>query len=213
MLLTATAEAMGGEIKPVTAALLASDLEPYPLEDIERALCACRGRGHSRLTLSDIKECLHEGDGRPGADEAWALIPKDEAGSVVWCDEMARAWGVVSALYADGDKVGARVAFRGAYERMVADARRDSVAVHWWASLGSDCAGREDALRQAVEAKRLTADVVKPLLPAPRDAGPVGDALFGGAPLRLEDLAPEDRDRARRHIGNLRAILAGRAAT
>lgn len=88
------------------------------------------------------------------ADEAWAIaLPAfDEHRTVVWTDEMSRAFAVVRPLLEAGDKVGARMAFRDAYRRMVGE--RDG-PWRWRASLGHDEAMRAAAIAEAVQLGRL----------------------------------------------------------
>lgn len=96
-------------------------------------------------------------DGRPGAEEAWAtaLRGADESTSIVWSAEMAEAWGIARPVFAAGDEVGARMAFREAYERLVGDARRKREPVAWSASLGFDAEERERALSEAAARGRI----------------------------------------------------------
>ena len=87
-------------------------------------------------------------DDRLGADEAWALAVKsrDERASVVWTDEIAEAWGIARSVLELGDEIGARVAFRDAYSRIIAAARTNGSSPQWFASLGHDPEGRAQAL-------------------------------------------------------------------
>lgn len=88
------------------------------------------------------------GDDRPGADEAWAIAVKgmDESASIVWTTETAEAWGIARPVMDIGDEVGARVAFRDAYQRLVARSKAAGVGVQWFASLGHDPAQRDAAI-------------------------------------------------------------------
>lgn len=115
-------------------------------------------------------------DGRPGAEEAWAIAVRgvDETETVVWTAEMAEAWGVARSVHATGDEVGARMAFREAYGRLVETARRHRQPVQWAVTEGHDAQRRQVAIAAAVQAGRLPASAL-PELPAPR--GPV--ALLG----------------------------------
>lgn len=115
-------------------------------------------------------------DGRPGAEEAWAIAVAgaDEEATIVWTNEMAEAWGIARAVLHAGDQVGARMAFREAYERLVELARRARRPCVWSASLGYDGAAREVAIEEAVQRGRLArADyprlppIAPELLPAP----------------------------------------------
>lgn len=119
-------------------------------------------------------------DGRLGADEAWAIAVRsaDEALTIVWTHEIAQAWGIVRSIFNLGDEVGARVAFRDAYNRLVGEARRDGNPVQWSIALGLDKRLQADEINAAIAVGRL---------PAPerlRVEGPAAsiDQLAGGAP-------------------------------
>lgn len=148
-----TAELCGRVFTPAAAAVFVDDLGGYPEEQILGALRRCRREVRGVLTVQDVLSRID--DGRPGPDEAWAMIPQDEAASCVWTDEMAKAWGVARHLMREGDRVGARMAFRDAYTRMVAEARDQGVAPNWTPSLGHDKVGRAEALEDAVSKGRL----------------------------------------------------------
>jgi len=98
-------------------------------------------------------------DGRPGAEEAWAisLAANDEHDTVVWTHECAQAWGAASPILALGDEVGARMAFKETYTRLVTDARNRREPVAWDVSEGFDKDRRRIAVSQAVEAGRIPA--------------------------------------------------------
>lgn len=111
-------------------------------------------------------------DKRPGADEAWsiALGAADEAKTIVWTDEVAQAWQAARVVLDGGDKVGARMAFRDTYERLVAEARKAGKPVTWSASLGQNPAERDEALMLAHAAGLLPAPEKLVQLPAPDHA-------------------------------------------
>ena len=92
-------------------------------------------------------------DGRPGPEEAWAiaLTGADERATIVWTDEMAQAWGLAQPVLHGGDQVGARMAFREAYGRLVDAARRAGRYVTWCPSFGHDLIGRDEAIDRAVQ--------------------------------------------------------------
>lgn len=96
-------------------------------------------------------------DGRPGADEAWAMIPRDEYVSVVMTEEMAKAYGIAKPLLDEGDQVAARMAFKDAYSRIVEQNKMAGIAPSWFPSLGHDPAMREAVLTDAVRVGRLSA--------------------------------------------------------
>lgn len=111
-------------------------------------------------------------DGRPGAEEAWAIALQsaDEAATVVWTNEIAQAWGIARVIYAEGDEVGARMAFKESYTRLLAEARKGGVAPQWTASLGHDAERRDAALDRAHIAGYLPKPEPLRQLPAPDHA-------------------------------------------
>lgn len=98
-------------------------------------------------------------DGRPGAEEAWAisLSARDEQDTVVWTSECCQAWAACQPVLQMGDEVGARMAFKEAYTRLVAEARAMCAPVVWEVSEGFDKDRRRIALATAVEAGRIPA--------------------------------------------------------
>lgn len=116
-----------------------------------------------------------QGDDRPTADEAWAtaLGALDEADTVVWTEETAQAFEAARPVLDLGDKVGARMAFKGAYERLVEAARRDGRSMAVRVSLGWDQNRRVAAVNAAVTAGRLPAPQAAALLPPPDDGAPL----------------------------------------
>ena len=108
----------------------------------------------------------HREPGRLGCEEAWARAVKacDETETVVMNDEIAEAWGIAKPIMDLGDEVGARMAFKEAYERITANATGPA---KWWPSIGSDPHKRDAALAEAKRAGLLSAPAVAALLPPP----------------------------------------------
>lgn len=182
--ITVTAELTSTALSGAAIAMMVRDLACFDEASILRALDRCRKELTGRLTLAAIIDRLNENDGRPTSDEAWAmsLEAMDEAKTVVWTDEARAAFSIARPVLAEGDKVGARMAFRDAYDRIVRESRERAIPVKWSASLGWDKSLREVALRHAESAGLLPAPQVAALLPS-MGAGVVGDALFGNAAL------------------------------
>lgn len=151
--LAVTAKVMGTMLDEDAARMFADDLSAYPLPQVMAALSKCRREVKGRLTVSDVVSRL--ADGRPGAEEAWAMLPKSENDSVVWCEEMAKAFGVAGPLLAEGDAIAARMAFKEAYTQAVSTARDNAVPVKWSLSMGHDKSGRAQAVRAAADAGRI----------------------------------------------------------
>lgn len=160
-----TAELTSTSLSEAAAKVMTADLAQYPEQQVLAALTRCRRELKGRLTIADVVTRLD--DGRPGPEEAWAMLPRDEAVTVVWTEEMAQAMGVAQPLLNEGEIVPARMAFKEAYTKLVQDARDNRIPVKWTASLGHDTRGREHVLTQAAEMGRLTHEHVAGLLPAP----------------------------------------------
>jgi len=153
----ATAEAMGQEMSPGTAAIMAEDLCVYPVPVVRAALKACRLEVKGKLAMADILLRVQAVDGRPGKDEAWpiALSGHDESETVVLTAEIQQAMTAAQPVLALGDKVGARMAFISAYERLVTQARAEAAPVSWRVSLGFDPVRRVTAIESAVRMKLI----------------------------------------------------------
>jgi hypothetical protein len=153
----ATAEAMGQEMNPGTAAIMAEDLCAYPVQVVKAALKACRFEVKGKLAMADILQRVQVADGRPGKDEAWAIAmtTNDEFETVVLTDEIQLALAAAKPVLDAGDKVGARMAFNSAYERLVGQAREDNKNVNWHVSVGFDANRRTQAITKAVQMQRI----------------------------------------------------------
>lgn len=183
-------------------------LAPYPMAAVKAAMHAFRHAPDTGRTLpipADIIKAINAAvanDGRPGADEAWAIAAQsvNEATTVVWTQEIAEAWGVARHVMALGDEVGARVAFRDAYNRIVHDARCARRPLEWLAALGTDRAGQASALRIAASQGRISrAELAEfEALPAPGQAA--GMLLLAGDNIERDAdgrRGPTPEDRAR----------------
>ena len=156
------AELTGTELSKAAARVMAEDLSVYPLVQVTGALTKCRKELRGRMTLAAVIERLD--DGRPGVEEAWAMIPNGEGDTVVWTEEMAEAFGVAVKLL-DEDSIAARMAFKETYLKIVSRARDEGKPVQWQVSLGHDKSGREGPVLEAVRLGRLTTERAQKLLP------------------------------------------------
>ena len=200
-----TAELMGQVISPTAAAMMASDLSAYPENLIIDALTIVRKESKGRFSLALIIEQIEKlnPDGRPGADEAWAMIPRDEYSSVVITDEMSQALGIANKLLDEGDQVAARMAFKESYTRIVDANKRAGVMPKWFPSLGSDKEGRAPALENAVRLGRIGANHAAELL-APCQA--VAMLESNGKMLEIEH-KPVSYEQAKSNIARLKNML------
>ncbi len=177
-------------------------MAPYSLATVRAALaahCIDKVRGRFTPKPADIIEQIESSalnDGRPGAEEAWAisLTSRDEADTVVWTAECAEAFAICKSVLATGDEVGARMAFKEAYTRIVAQSRFEHRPATWSASQGWDVIKRAAAVKRAVLAGLLPAPSVAGLL-----EGPAGD--------------PTPEMDARAQLDAIRRMLAESAAT
>lgn len=173
-----------------------SNLQPYPLPVVASAFQAyCDEVGEFAPIPAGIAMRCKLMDGRPGAEEAWAiaLTSRDETDTVVWTAECAEAFALCSPVLNMGDEVGARMAFKEAYTRIVAKARAEHLPAVWSVSEGWDQVKRVATVKKAVAAGLLPAPQVAGLL-----SGPAGDAV------------PDDTARAQ--LANIRKMLADSAA-
>lgn len=163
-----TSELCGRVFSEGAARVFVDDLAAYPEAQVMASLRRCRKEVKGVLTLQDVISRLE--DGRPGPEEAWAMLPMNEAQSAVWTAEMAQAFGVAVGMIDAGEVVAARMAFKETYNRLVNQARDHRQQVEWFATLGHDPKGREHVLMNAVDQGRLTLDYARsmcPQLPAP----------------------------------------------
>ena len=152
-----------------TVSLWWNMLRKYEFCEVEKAFIAFLASKEGRFSpqpsnIIEIIEAMHQ-DGRPGADEAWAMVPMDEFASAVMTQEMAEALHIARPLLDAGDKIAARMSFKEAYNRIVDANKRSGIKPSWFPSLGQDKEGREVALAEAVRLGRIDAKLAIGLLP------------------------------------------------
>ena len=173
-----------------------ANLQAYPMPTVQAAFRAyCDENGEFAPVAAGIAMRCKLMDGRPGAEEAWAiaLSSRDEADTVVWTLECAEAFALCKPVLDMGDEVGARMAFKEAYTRITASARAAGRPAVWSASLGWDMVKRTAVLSKASTAGLLPAPAVSMLLPAP-----------------ASDPVPDDKARAQ--IAGIRQMLIDSSA-
>lgn len=89
----------------------------------------------------------------PSVDEAFkiALETRDDAKSVIVCDEIMQAWGVAEKYFTEGLKAEGKKAFDKEYTKLVEQARAESRKPKWWITYGEDKTLREEAEKRAIE--------------------------------------------------------------
>lgn len=185
--LAVTAEVCGAAFSDAAAKVVVAELEGYEPAAVHGALARCRREVQGRLTLAAIIERLD--DGRPGAEEAWAMLPKDEGASAVISSDMRCAMEPALELLAQGDPIAARMAFVEVYRRRVSIARADRERVTWHVSMGHDAAGRAPVLIDAMRRKRISRE--QALLAAGPSAEQVHAAILEDAPPAITGPAVE----------------------
>lgn len=205
-----TAELTQTQLSGVAMASMADSLmSQYSEQSILAALDRCKNELPGRLTQHAVIERIEQSDGRPGANEAWgiALAAFDEAATVILNEEINEAMAAARPVMDEGDEVGARMAFRDAYDRIVRKNRMNGINPRWYPSLGHDPLLRVDAIQLAESRGLLTRSQAAAYLPAPttpedRERGAVIAGLLTG------NVAPMPKDpEFKARIGKLLAVL------
>ena len=160
-----------------------------------------------------VAKCISKIPGHPAADEAWAIANRsyDENDSVVWTQFIEHARNVAMTIYFDGDVVGARMAFKACYQRLLDT--QGHIGPMWRLSLGHDPESRVEAITQAREIGAISADAAAKLLPSsPSDKTITNIAGFLGGDknanvLMLEDLDGDTTEAKRRALAEIREII------
>lgn len=169
----ATGEIYGKQVSVTAALMFLADLDAYSSDDVVGALSRCRKELRTFPTVADVIARID--DGRPGVEEAWAMIPKDEEGSVVWNEEIAEAYGICRGMI-ESDLIAARMAFKESYSRIVAEGRASGRRLVWSPSFGFEKEGRAAAIAEAIAKGRLSPGEAQTLLPdftPPRGGSPI----------------------------------------
>jgi len=157
-------------------------LQEFPMRIVALAFSAYREENDTFAPVpnSIYKRCILM-DGRPGAEEAWAiaLLGTDEANTVVWTQEIAAAFAICRPVLQSSGAISARKPFLEAYTRLVTEARAVRKPAEWSASLGWDPAQKVQAIKAATAAGQL--------------AGPAAALLLNG---HAGDPTPDDSARA-----------------
>ena len=156
-------------------------LSPYSLEEVQAAIDTHLRKSQWMPKPSELVANIQGVVQRLGADEAWgrALAASDESETVVWTDEIAEAWWAALPIWQSGDEIGARMAFREAYNRITRDRH---VPPRVQVSIGHDTQRRAEVLIDAVARGLLTSDhpAVK-MLPSPEGDNSVARLMDGTA--------------------------------
>lgn len=172
-----TAELCGKVYTPAAAAMLAADLDGFDERAVTAALTRCRKELDGK-PFNVAAVIARIDDGRPGPQEAWSMMPVDEAQSVVWTAEMCQAWAIAAPLLDGRGNIAARMAFIEAYGKALTTVRDQRLPATWTPSLGHDQRGREQALSQAVEKGRLSIGHARKLAPQLATPAPAAQRML-----------------------------------
>lgn len=190
-------------------------LEKYDLRDVERGVLSYMQTGKFFPSPAEIIE--HIGNGlpahcrHPDSEEAWAIAVRamDEADTVFRTPQIIEAWNVAQSVMALGDEVGARMAFRSSYERLVSLARSQGIPPKWEISLGTNAELRAMRTEEAARLGMISSDVAQMYaLPAPIDH----KAIMSGMEKQLRIAANEGQivdqiSKAIAHLSDIKATL------
>ena len=171
-LLAATFEVYGSAVSDTAMSIWWSALSAFSLAQVRAGLSAHiknPERGRFSPKPADVIGEIGFSDDRPGPEEAWAALPKNEYGSVQWTEEMRHASAISQPLIDEGDLIAARMAFLESYRALVKAARNAGTPTERSFSFGTDKSGREQAILDAVAKGRLSAEHAQALLPHHRD--------------------------------------------
>ena len=159
--LTAAAEVYGKAVSAAAAEVWFAALKDVTIEQFRAAMMEHMRNpdgGQFMPKPADVIGQLRGAsrrDGRPGADEAFAMLPKTERDTAIWTQEMATAWYAGACDLYHTDRVGARMAFRDSDERACTAAREAGEPVRWTISMGTDAQGRAEPIRKGIEQGRI----------------------------------------------------------
>ena len=142
------------QISAQLAKMYWEDLKEFSNEDLEAMFRAHRrdpDRGRFFPKPADLlAKAAKAGPKHLAADAAWsiALQSFDEKSSVVWTPEIGRAVAVALPVWNSGDRIGSRMAFKAAYDAILASLPAVSIP-KWQVSLGHSPQARLEAVEKA----------------------------------------------------------------
>lgn len=194
-----TAEAYGKEATNNLLKMFWGVLREFDMDQIRGAFTA-----HVRCSkfMPAPKEIIDRINGqRPGPDEAWAMVPKDEGTSAVVTEEMLAAFSVAATLIHEGDRIAARMAFKDAYTRSCEAAMAAGKPIKWVISRGWDKSSLGCVIDEAVRLGRITAQDAAPHLAEIEFHSPLVAGLLEGTKGTVNE------EKGREFLASLKAAL------
>jgi hypothetical protein len=165
--LTQSLEVFDKEAKPATIALWFETLKGYQIQDIMQAFSIHLASSKFAPKPADIIDAIHAKYWKT-ADEAWsdALRLADQNATVnsfdvIW-EAMDGLWEMI-----EDDRIAARMAFKGAYERIMLAGKVSGRIPRPQVSVGFDKDQRREGLEAGYRAGAITADQARQHLPKP----------------------------------------------
>lgn len=196
----------GRDVTPQLKTLLWKRLKEIPIETIKAACMAHQqdpDRGRFFPKSADIFAVVR--DNQLDVDEAWSIgfAGRSEEETVCTTSEILQAMDAARPILDAGDEVGARMAFRAVYKRIVGRS-----VPQWFMSVGSDQERRHVAAQAALDAGRISASLAKTYLPAPKSEG-IPAAIAAGLLSGKVSRHPSTSDAvARREIAKMRGLIS-----
>lgn len=181
-----------------------STLGQYSIDSLRKAANTWVRKSEFMPKPADLINLMGGPNNHLTPDEAWAIaiLASDETNTLVWTNEIAKAWAQAEIVYRNGDKIGARRTFIEAYERLVNESMMNGKFVEVFVSLGSDKLKRTDAINHAVFTGLLTQEKANHYLPKPENTIAMLEYKSG----------QEVSDKSLTHIANIKQMLkTGRA--
>lgn len=149
-----------------------STVGQYPIESLRKAANAWVRKSEFMPKPADLIKLMGGASNHLSPDEAWsiAILASDETNTVVWTNEIAKAWSQAEIVYCNGDKIGARRTFIEVYERLVNESMMYCRPIEFFVSLGNDKSRRVDAINHAVFTGLLTQERANYYLPKPENS-------------------------------------------
>lgn len=158
------------ELNEVQMKMYWETLKELSIEEVEKACFSLLKTSKFFPVPSEIIELIPSSSNyyHIGADEAWAIALEsfDEDITVAITKEIAEARGIALPIWKSGDEIGARMAFRSAYGRLISKDEKPK----WFISLGNLRRLREDGITKAISQGRISRDDAAKYLPSPEES-------------------------------------------
>ena len=138
-------------------------LQAFPWALVEQSIVSVLSRDEY-LTPGAVRGAI-PGAQWPTADETWARIPKSESDAVVDTTEALMALAAAAPMIDDGDMIGARMAFKGAYDAAVLASKNAGRFPRYQISQGWDKSTTEPAVEKALALGQISKEVALAYLP------------------------------------------------